>query len=130
MAAAGYMTELDVELLWEVALETNRFDKANVRIGELLNIIMHGDATTDVTDTKILPFLEQFSEELLLELYSASKAYAVTNPWDFILANITNFFIKKYRATIELIDMVRKIAGYTETIEFITMTGFGASGDI
>ena len=130
MAAAGYMTEADVESIWGVALDTTRFGKVNVRLGELLNIVVHGDATTAVTDTKILPFLEEFSEELLLELYSAAKAHAVHDPWDFIGANVSSFFIRKYKECGELFDMIRKIANYTESIEIVSLSGFGASNDL
>jgi hypothetical protein len=43
------MTEADVESIWDTTWDTTRFGKINVRIGELLNFLVHGDATTDVT---------------------------------------------------------------------------------
>jgi len=131
MVATSYITELDFEKLWATGdLETTRFVMIGVRMAELLNMVVHGDAATNVTDTKILPFLEQFSEELLLNLYAASKIKTLTNPWDFIQANVLSFFIKKYKENLILFDMIRKIGGYTESIEVVKMRGFGASGDI
>ena len=99
-------------------------------MGELLNIVVHGNATKDVTNTAILPFFEQFSEELLLSLYAASKIAVVTNPWAFMAANVLDFFVVKYKKNEVLFDMIRKIGNYTESIEVVNLTGFGASGDI
>lgn len=88
MAASGYMTELDTESIWATGdLDTTRFGKINIRIAELLNIIFSGDATTNITDTKVLPYLEQFSEELLLELLLAAKANKFSDVWGFIQSN-------------------------------------------
>ena len=96
MAAAGYMTELDVESIWDTAWDTARFGKINVRIGEVLNFLIHGDSTTDVADTGVLPILEQISEEILLDLKLTAQANAITVPWDFIHANISKIDWKFY----------------------------------
>lgn len=98
MAATGYMTELDVESIWDTAWDTTRFGKINIRIGEILNFLIHGDATTDVTDTTVLPIIEQISEEILLELKLAAQANAIVVPWDFIQANISKMDWKYYDA--------------------------------
>ena len=90
MAAAGYMTEVDTESIWAAVLDTTRFGKVNVRIGEVLNFWVNENAATDVSSTKVLPILEQISEETLIMLLQVSKANVTKNPWDFIMANITN----------------------------------------
>ena len=130
MAIVGYMSEADVESIWDTEWDTTRFDHINTRIGELLNIVINGDATVDVTDTAVLPFLEQFSEEVLLDLKMAAKANAVTVPWDFIQANVSSVFIRKYRSEWILFDLISKILGRTETVELVSISGLGSSGDI
>ena len=108
MAFAGYMTELDVESIWDTAWDTVRFGKINIRIGEMLNFLVTGNATTAITSTAVLPILEQISEEILLDLKLAAQANAITVPWDFIAANISkmdwkfydNYLLKKVRETI------------------------------
>lgn len=130
MAAAGYMTETDVESIWDTAWDTTRFDYINLRIAELLNIMINADATVNVTDAAVLPFLEQFSEEVLLDLKMAAKANAVTVPWDFIQANVSSVFIRKYKSEWVLFDMISKILGKTVSVEVVSLAGFGASGDL
>jgi len=90
MAAAGYMTEVDTESIWDVALDTTRFGKINVRMGEMLNFWITGDAATDITDTKVLPILEQLSEEALMRLIAAAKEGKFNDPWDFVRANVSS----------------------------------------
>ena len=118
MAASGYMTEVDVESIWDVAWDTTRFGKINVRIGEMLNFLVHGDATTDVTDTGALPVLEQISEEILLDLKLAAQANAITVPWDFISANISKLDWKFYDSY--LLKKVREKINSGATMEFVT----------
>jgi len=79
-------------------LDTTRFGKINVRIGELLNFWCFGDAATDTADTKILPILEQISEEILIELIAAAKTAGFNNPWDFIQARVVRIASKVIRA--------------------------------
>lgn len=88
MAATNYMTEADTESIWDVALDTTRFGKIGVRIAEQLNFWVNHDATEQVVNTAVTPILEQISEEILLDLIDAAKAYSPTNPWDFIQANV------------------------------------------
>ena len=113
MVAAGYMTEVDVESIWDTAWDTTRFGKINVRIGEVLNFLVHGDATTDVANAAVTPILEQISEEILLELKLAAQANAVTVPWDFIQANISKIDWKYYDTY--LLKKVRNVLAYTTT---------------
>jgi len=117
MAFAGYMTETDVESIWNGAWDTTRFDDINLRIGEILNFLVNGDATSQVTSTACTPILEQISEEILLELNMASKATGVTKPWDFIVANISKIDWKFYDTY--LLKKVREKLGQT-TIEMVT----------
>ena len=118
MAASNYMTEVDVESIWDVAWDTTRFGKIGVRIAEMLNFLVNGDATDQVVDTSCTPILEQISEEILLDLKLAAQANAITVPWDFISANISKidwrfydtYLLKKVReklnsgATMELVN--------------------------
>lgn len=105
MAFTGYMTELDVESIWDTTWETVRFGKINIRIGEIINFLVYGDATQEITDTTVKPIVEQISEEILLDLKLAAQANAIVVPWDFIQANISkmdwkfydNYLLKKVR---------------------------------
>jgi hypothetical protein len=124
------MTESKVESIWDTAWDTTRFNAINLRIAELLNIIFNSDATTNVTDTAVLPYFEQFSEELLLDLKLAAQANAITVPWDFIQAKVSSFFIEKYTRDRELIDHVLKILNKTESVELVSISGFGAASDL
>lgn len=130
MAASGYMTEADVESIWNTAWDTTRFDNINTRIAELLNILFNGDATTNVVATTVLPYLEQFSEELLLELSLASTAYKFTEVWNFIQSRVTDFFVRKVERNWLFIDMVSKILGKTASIELVNLSGFGARREL
>lgn len=117
MAFAGYMTEADVESIWDTAWDTTRFDKINLRIGEILNFLVYGDATTEITSTAVLPIVEQISEEILLDLKMAAQANAITVPWDFISANISKIDWKFYDTY--LLKKVRQKLGQT-TMEMVS----------
>jgi len=117
MAASNYMTEADVESIWDTAWDTARFDKIGIRIAEILNFLINGDATSQITDTSVTPILEQISEEILLELKLAAQANAIIIPWDFISANISKIdwsFYDNY-----LLKKVRQKLGHTK-IELVT----------
>lgn len=101
------MTEADTESIWDTTLDTTRFGKINVRMGELLNFYVNQDAATDITSTAVLPILEQISEECLIDLIAAAKMDKVTNPWDFIAANVTAFMARKLSQHRGLLQMVR-----------------------
>ena len=104
MAASGYMTEADTESIWSATLDTTRFGKINVRIGEVLNFYLTGDATTDITNTTVLPILEQLSEEALFELIKVAKITKVNLPMEWISANvvyITTRILSKNRMILE-----------------------------
>ena len=117
MAFAGYMTELDTESIWDTEWDTTRFGKINIRIGEIINFLVYGDATTEITSTAVLPIAEQISEEILLDLKLAAQANAITVPWDFIAANISKIDWKFYDTY--LLKKVREKLGQT-TIEMVT----------
>ena len=118
MAASGYMTEGDVESIWDLGdFNSTRFDFINVRIGEILNFLVHGDATTDITATTVKPILEQISDEIFIELTHASKGSKFNNPWDFILANVSKIDWRFYDNY--LLKKVREKLGHTR-IEMVT----------
>ncbi len=107
MASSGYMTEADVESIWNLGdFDTTRFGKINVRMGEILNFSVRTDmdAQTDITDTKILPILEHLSEEGFNILVAASKGSKFNNPWDFIDANVFSVMARLLRTNRETIE--------------------------
>lgn len=117
MVASGYMTEADVESIWGTDWDTTRFNKIAVRIGEMLNFLVNGDATATITDTAVLPVLEQISEEILLDLKMAATGSDAVVPWDFIQANVSKVdwrFYDRY-----LLKKVREKLGHT-SIELVT----------
>ena len=104
------MTIGDVRSIWNIAMtDTTRFDFINVRMGEILNFSVRKDmdSQTDITDTKILPILEQMSEEGLLELMQASKSNRTTDPWNFIQANVFRVMSKIIRANKRILDQLK-----------------------
>ena len=117
MAFAGYMTEATVESIWDTVWDTTRFGNINIRIGEILNFLVSGNATTEITNVAVLPILEQISEEVLLELKLAAQANAIIVPWDFIQANISRLDWKFYDTY--LLKKVRNVLGY-EKMEITT----------
>jgi len=110
MASSGYMTEEDTESIWSTTLDTDRFDDINVRMGEILNFYCkkNHDAATDITDTAVLPILEQISEEALFELIASAKIEKPTVPWQFIQANIPNVMSKVIRKNHFILEIVRE----------------------
>ena len=117
MAASNYMTEADVESIWDTSWDTTRFGNIGVRIAEVLNFLVNGDATSQVTNTAVIPILEHISEEILLDLKLAAQANAITVPWDFIQANISKIDWKFYDTY--LLKKVRNVLG-NERIELVS----------
>jgi len=117
MAASNYMTEVDVESIWDTAWDTTRFGKIGIRIAEMLNFLVNGDSTSQVVNTAVLPILEQISEEILLDLKLAAQANAIVVPWDFISANISKIDWKFYDTY--LLKKVREIINSGATMEFV-----------
>lgn len=113
------MTELDTESIWDVALDTIRFGKIGIRIAEQLNFWVNDDATSQVTSTAVIPILEQISEEILLDLITAAKAYSPTQPWDFIQANVIRVSERILRNYDRILKKIRKILGLDKTIEIV-----------
>ena len=111
------MTEATVESIWDTAWDTTRFGNINLRIGYVLNFLVTDSAQTEITSTAVTPILEQISEEILLDLKMAAQANAVTNPWDFIQANISRIDWKYYDGY--LLKKVRNALGY-EKMELST----------
>ena len=112
------MTEADVESIWSTTWVTARFNLVNVRIAEVLNFLVNGDATSQVTSTACTPIMEQVSEEILFELANSAKANKFSDIWGFIQANISkmswkyydNYLLKKVRQKLgnTKIELVRK----------------------
>ena len=125
MAATNYMTEADVESIWDTTWVTARFDKIGVRIAEFLNFLVTADATSQVTDTAVTPILEQISEEILLELWMAAQAKGTNNPWNYISANVSKIDWEYYDTYI--LKRVREKLGY-EKMELVRKT-LPSSGD-
>ena len=113
------MTELDTESIWKTSLEPNRFAKINVRIGELLNFEIISDASTDITDTKVLPILEQISEEVLFEVLVSSKGVGEAAPWHIAQMAITSVFNRMVSNYWRTFRKIRKILGQ-EKIELVS----------
>ena len=105
------MEETDTESIWDAELNTARFDKINIRIAEQLNFWVNEDATSQVTSTAIIPILEQLSEEILMDLIAASKLNAVTNPWDFVQANVARVSTRILANYEIILKRIRKILG-------------------
>jgi len=106
MAFAGYMKETDTERIWNLGdFDVGRFSMINVRIGEVINFLVYGDATHEITDIAVKPIVEQISEEIFVDLVLAAKANKHEEPWDFIQANVSkmdwkfydNYLLKKVR---------------------------------
>jgi len=120
------MTKTDTQSIWNVALDATRFSKIGIRIAEQLNFWITGDATEQITNTAVTPILEQLSEEILLDLITAAKAYSPTQPWDFIQANVirishrilVNYGIILLRIKEVLSGNFRVISGLWESKEF------------
>lgn len=123
------MTIATYNSIWEDAFDSTRFGKIGIRMAEILNFRIFKDATQQVTTAGSTPILEHISEEALIELVAASKETGVTNPWDFIQANIGGFMMRKMRQWKEFLDDIESIEGQKESIEFSDIGGFGASGD-
>lgn len=113
------MTELDTESIWNTLLDTTRFGKIGIRIAEQLNFWVNDNATDQVTSTAVLPILEQISEEILLDLISSSKTYAVDRPWDFIQANVIRISWRILKNYDIILDKIKKILGRNKTIEIV-----------
>jgi len=107
MAAANYITIADYKSIWSTQIEVAQFALIGVRMAEILNHRIYKDATHQVVDTAHTPILEQISEECLISLIAASKEAAVTNPWDFLQANVMNFMRKRLLAWKPFLDSIQ-----------------------
>lgn len=111
MAATGYMTEADTEAFWATSLNTERYDLINQRISELLNFECHDDAATDITDARVLPILEQITEEVFFELLVAAKGVGEATPWQVAQGTITSVFNRMIGNYWRTIQKIRQIIG-------------------
>jgi len=120
MASSGYMTRTDVQSIWATTIDNTRFGYINVRFGEILNFKCRKDkdSQTDVTETKVLPILEQISEEALFRLIAAAKIESSSEPWGFIQANVVSVMSKVLRDNRELIEEVKLVLEAKVIIKF------------
>jgi hypothetical protein len=122
------MTEADTESIWDATLDTARFTKIGVRIAAQLNFWINDDATNQVTNTAVTPILAQLSEEILMDIIASSKLNAVTNPWDFIQANVTRASRRVLANYGDILKKIREILGQTK-IELTRRTLPGSATD-
>ena len=115
------MTEEDTESIWSATLETARFALIGIRLAEFINFKLYADATNQCTDTGVTPLLEQFSEEVLIQLIAAAKETVVTEPWTFIQSNVMSFLIKHFRLWKETFLEIKKALGRNKSIEIVTV---------
>ena len=121
--ASNYMTEADTESIWATGdLDATRFGKIGVRMAEFINFKLYRDATNQCATAAVLPLLEEFSEEVLIDLIASAKISATTNPWDFIQARVSDFLIRKYRIWKEEFEEIRSMLGTKKSIEIVTRT--------
>ena len=119
MAASNYMTEADTESIWSTGdFDTTRFGKIGVRMAEILNFKLYKDATNQCTNTAITPILEQISEECFIELVATAKMSAVTDPWDFIQANVGSFMSRKLKQWKKEIKEMREVESKQHRVKF------------
>lgn len=115
MAASSYMTRTDTQTIWDVTLDSTRYNLVSIRIAEQLNFWCNDDSTSQVTNTAVTPVLEQISEEILLELIQASKSYSVEKPWDFIQANVARISTRILRNYDIILEKIQTILGSKKT---------------
>ncbi len=108
------MTRTDTQTIWDVTLDTTRYNMVAIRIAEQLNFWVNDNATTQVTNVAVTPILEQISEEILLELIQASKSYAVEKPWDFIQANVARISTRILVNYDIILEKIKNILGSTK----------------
>jgi len=118
MVATNYMTEADTESIWSATLDTTQFGKIGVRLAEILNFYINGDATSNITNTGVTPILEQLSEEGLMRLLAAAKIDKMVNPWDFIQSKVVNIMRDLIQENWLIIERIREIL--TKTYHYTT----------
>ena len=118
MAPAGYMTELDFESIWGATIATARFTLINVRLGEILNYLLTDDAATDITETKVLPILEQLSEEALINILQGAKSNKFAEVWAFMAANASRIMSKVLEDNRKIVKRVGITLGKKYSIKY------------
>lgn len=132
MAAAGYGVEVTVESIWSTTWDTTRFNFINVLIGTQFNFWITDDSETDITDAKVTEMLKQETHALFAFWNAITKIESTNNPWDFISVWINDHlsgddFYRRYRL---LIEKCARMLNQTETVEVVSISGFGASSDL
>ena len=112
MAAAGYMTIAETRSIWETALgDSTRFDYINDRFAEILNFHLRPDhdATTNITNTKVIPILEHLSEEGLIELISSAKTVDHPIPVEYIASHAVSIMSSVLRKNYWTIRTIKEV---------------------
>ena len=110
------MKEADTESIWNTQLDTTRFGKIGVRIAEQLNFWINDDATSQITDTKVTPILEQISEEILIGLLN--KAKVEKDPYQFMAMQVTRTSRDILRNYGDILQKIRQVIS-KEKIELV-----------
>jgi len=116
LVATNYMKEADTESIWNTQLDTTRFGKIGVRIAEQLNFWINDDATSQITDTKVTPILEQISEEILIGLLN--KAKVEKDPYQFMAMQVTRTSRDILRNYGDILQKIRQVIS-KEKIELV-----------
>ena len=98
----------------------------NVRLGGILNGLIHGDDATDITDTKVTICIRQISDEIILDWIKHGETTNLWDPGSYFAAKLRNIEREYYFA----IKRIQKILNKTESIEFHNIGGLGASNTL
>ena len=111
MGVSGYMDYDDFKTIWGSTILEARFNLINVRMGEILNFIVRADkdAQTDITNTKVLPMLEEASEEGLVELLQATKTNKFSDVWQFVQSNSVSVMSKMLFKNRQIIKEIKEV---------------------
>lgn len=101
------MTEATFESVWGASIDTARFNLINVRLGGILNYFFTRDAATDITNTNVLPLMEQFSEEALVNLLNGAKSDKFSDVWQFINANASRVMSRILDENLTLVEQIK-----------------------
>ena len=132
MASSGYGVEATVEGIWNTLWVTAQFDFINALIGTQFNFWITDDGGTDVTDTKVKEILKAETHVLFAFWNAIIKIEGVNNPWNFISVWINDHlsgddFYRRYKL---LIEKCARILSQTESVELVTIAGFGTSSTL
>ena len=111
MASTGYMTEADMESIWDFQIATAKFALINTRMGEIINFHVRKDrdAQTDITETKVTPILKQLAEEALIELLSSAKTIDHPIPVEYVTSHAVSVMSSVIRKNYWTIRAIKEV---------------------